>query len=562
MFENGLDKVLLVDLAHGVPGDVVDDPQDLRDLVVDEAALERAPHVHGRPGPGGGAVLPVEDDDGADLLAPLARGHGDDGGLADLGEREELPLHLERRHLLAPGLDDVGRLAAQDEVHVADAGPVLAGRARGGVAGGRHGPADGHVARLEPLEAALARLLPVVLGGHELGGRGLGVAPVLPEDGGPAQLDLARALAAVGADLLAVADDLLGVRVDEAGLDGGEGPADGAVDAVGEREAAREGHAHLGHAEALQEHVAAREVLPGVLDGRREGRRAGDAEPEVVRRDGLARGLLHLRGEGAVGREEAGVDCGHHGEEGDLLLGLLLGGGGGARVAIDAVCGRRRLGLEEGRREALPDGVGVEGVEELDAAAGEERGEDGVDGAVDVVQRQDVQQPVGRGVLPGLEQGAGLGRHDGGGDQDALGPVGGARGVEHHAGRAGVLVAGLDGDGLVGGAGLVLGDLDVLGWGLEGQGQGLLGLGGELGRRQQQEGLGVLFSTRKATLSPVMSSLPASSSSLFRIRHTSPSSSPYLKVLCEMVWTTAVEFGSWLDMASKTGSLGSVEAIL
>lgn len=59
-----------------------------------------------------------------------------------------------------------------------------------------------------------------------------------------------------------------------------------------------------------------------------------------------------------------------------------------------------------------------------------------------------------------------------------------------------------------------------------------------------------------------MSSLPAASSSWLRIRHTSPRSSPYLKVLCEAEWTTAVEFGSWLDMASKTGSLGKVEAIL
>ena len=41
----------------------------------------------------------------------------------------------------------------------------------------------------------------------------------------------------------------------------------------------------------------------------------------------------------------------------------------------------------------------VDGV--TDRAAGEERGEDGVDGAVDMVEGQDVQEPVARGVFPG-----------------------------------------------------------------------------------------------------------------------------------------------------------------
>lgn len=62
--------------------------------------------------------------------------------------------------------------------------------------------------------------------------------------------------------------------------------------------------------------------------------------------------------------------------------------------------------------------------------------------------------------------------------------------------------------------------------------------------------------------SPWMSSLPAASSSRLRIRHTSPSSSPYRKVLWEAEWTTTVDSGSWLEMASNTGSRGSVDAIL
>lgn len=62
--------------------------------------------------------------------------------------------------------------------------------------------------------------------------------------------------------------------------------------------------------------------------------------------------------------------------------------------------------------------------------------------------------------------------------------------------------------------------------------------------------------------SPWMSSLPAASSSRLRIRHTSPSSSPYRKVLWDAECTATVESGSWPEIASKTGSRGSVDAIL
>lgn len=88
---------------------------------------------------------------------------------------------------------------------------------------------------------------------------------------------------------------------------------------------------------------------------------------------------------------------------------MVRGGGGG-----------------EGGGQTFPYCVCVEGVEEFDGAACEEGGEDSVDGAVDVVEGEEVQQVVGGGVFPGLDQGAGLGRHGGLGDEDAF-LVGGVR---------------------------------------------------------------------------------------------------------------------------------------
>lgn len=205
ILEDGGDERLLVDLAHGVAGDALDEAQDLGDLVVGKAVAEGAAHVHGLPALG--LVGVMQDDDGADLLAPFARGHGQDGGLGHLGQGQELALHLEGRDLLAARLNDVGRLAAQDEVHGAP-GPVAGG------AGARTLRDDGapqrNVARLEPAAAAVLAL-------DELIGRRLGVAPVLTEDVSAAQLDLAAVLAAAVGRVLG--DDLVGLGVDEAGLD-------------------------------------------------------------------------------------------------------------------------------------------------------------------------------------------------------------------------------------------------------------------------------------------------------------------------------------------------------
>lgn len=219
--KDGLDKLLLVDLAHGVARDALDHLHDLRDLVVGEAALEGAAHLQGGPLLRDGAV---EHDDGADLVAPGAAGHGDDGGLGDLRQGEELALDLEGADLFAARLDDVGGLAALDEVQGA-LGPGLGG---GVEACCRDGAADGDVARFEPGAVA------VRVGSRKLLFGGGWVAPVLLEDGGTAELDLAGALAALGVEFLTGKDYFCGVDVDEAGLDGRKGPADRSVDAVSE----------------------------------------------------------------------------------------------------------------------------------------------------------------------------------------------------------------------------------------------------------------------------------------------------------------------------------------
>ena len=182
------------------------------------------------------------------------------------------------------------------------------------------------------------------------------------------------------------------VHVDEACFHAREGPSDGAVGPVRDGEPAAERHPDLGHAEALEEDVAAAQVGPRAFGGGGERGGPGDGEPEVGWGDGGARGALHVRREGPVGGEQAGVDGWDGGEEGDLAVLVVR------RVGVVGL-----VRCEEGRGEAPPDGVGVEGEEELDCAAGEEGGENGVDGAVYVMKREDVEEVVGGGVLPRLE---------------------------------------------------------------------------------------------------------------------------------------------------------------
>lgn len=219
--------------------------------------------------------------------------------------------------------------------------------------------------------------------------------------------------------------------------------------------------------------------------------------------DGGAGGGLEGGGEGAVRCKEARVDGRDDGEEGDfggwvVAAGAVGGGGGGGGVVVDAVRPvgggvavhsvrrgsiRIRSGyvVDERRGKPLPHGICIEGVQEFDAAARKQRRENRIDGPVDVVQRQYVQQAVLRAVLPRLEQAARLRRHGGLWDEHALGPVGCAGRVEHHAGVADV--AGVfKGDGGEVGRGRgaeVLGELHVFGGRDEGQGEGFLSFGGE-----------------------------------------------------------------------------------
>lgn len=83
--ENTLDELLLVDLAHGIPRNVIDDPHDLRDFICHQAILEGAPQIQ-RAEFRAGEDLRVEDHDGADFLAPVPGRHRAHGALGDLGQ--------------------------------------------------------------------------------------------------------------------------------------------------------------------------------------------------------------------------------------------------------------------------------------------------------------------------------------------------------------------------------------------------------------------------------------------------------------------------------------------
>lgn len=278
-----LHELLLIDLAHGIPGNISHHLHDLGDLIAGQPGFQGAPHLERGPLLRDGRV---EDDDGSDFLAPVAAGDGDDGGLGDLGEGEELALDFEGGDFFTAGLDDVGGEAALDEVQGA-LGPGL------GVGGGGDGLADGYVAGFKPRSLVAV----VVVGvGDECRGSGFGIAPVFLENGGAAEMDLAGPRAALGVELLARGDDVAGIDVHEAGLDRRQGPADAGVDAVGEGEPAGECHADFCHAVPLEEDVAVGEVVPGGFDrgGQRGG--SGDVDAHVLRRDGFSASLLERRG--------------------------------------------------------------------------------------------------------------------------------------------------------------------------------------------------------------------------------------------------------------------------
>lgn len=87
-----------------------------------------------------------------------------------------------------------------------------------------------------------------------------------------------------------------------------------------------------------------------------------------------------------MGLEKAVVDGGDDGEESDGLLGL--------------VCQ-----WEERGSESRPDGVDGKGEEKFDCTAGEERCEEGIHGAMNVVEWKDVEEMVVWRVVPcGIER--------------------------------------------------------------------------------------------------------------------------------------------------------------
>lgn len=164
------------------------------------------------------------------------------------------------------------------------------------------------------------------------------------------------------------------------------------------------------------------EVGPGSFYRGGEGGGAGDGEAEVLRGDGGTGRGLEVGGEGAVGCEEAGVDGGDDGEEGDFGGGVVAAGAIGGRVAVDAVrpigsgvaisavcsiggsvaihaicsirCRTIRLDpisicldnlIHERRRKPLPHGICVKRVQKLHTATRKQRRKDRIDRAVDVV---------------------------------------------------------------------------------------------------------------------------------------------------------------------------------
>ena len=93
-------------------------------------------------------------------------------------------------------------------------------------------------------------------------------------------------------------------------------------------------------------------------------------------------------------REEFAVDGGNDCEECDFLLGR------------GCVVGK------EGSREAFPHSIGIKGEHELDRGAGEERCEDGIHCAVDVVKGKDMEEMVRRRVVPSFGKRTRLGCQD------------------------------------------------------------------------------------------------------------------------------------------------------
>lgn len=211
--KNRLDKLLLIDLAHGIARNMVHNLDNLRNLVICQTASQGAAQVQ-RAKLSPVDVFGIQYDDGADFLAPVAAGHGYDGRLGDFGQAEQFALDFEGADFLTAGFYNVGCFAALDKVHWSP-GPFL--RAVANCVGfvGRDGSPDGYVAGFEPLALS-------VRVGYEFFGGGFRILPVFLKDCRTAELDLTGAFSASdGVDFLAWLDDFVGVHVYEAGLDSG-----------------------------------------------------------------------------------------------------------------------------------------------------------------------------------------------------------------------------------------------------------------------------------------------------------------------------------------------------
>ena len=137
-----------------------------------------------------------------------------------------------------------------------------------------------------------------------------------------------------------------------------------------------------------------------------------------------------------------GGGAGHHEAELGARLGhrrLALGRRGVPRLhqpGVDGGDGHEQA--EAAALDAVPDGVGVEGGEHLADGAGPEGAAEHVDDAVDVVEGQHVEDAVVSGPAPGFHEAGHLRLNGGVQGHDALGPVGGAAGVDDHGAALGV----------------------------------------------------------------------------------------------------------------------------
>ncbi len=130
------------------------------------------------------------------------------------------------------------------------------------------------------------------------------------------------------------------------------------------------------------------------------------AEPDTIRRkleQAALRSAAALRRSRIPGGDELCVDRRHRHEESEFAAG-----------------------------DTVPHGIRVEARQHVAGCARPQRTANYVDDSVHVVQRQTQQNAIVRRPLPGIHQALDLRSNVGMGRDDALGPAGGAAGVENH----------------------------------------------------------------------------------------------------------------------------------